>query len=74
MKYGLQIMINGKRKKPKMKTKIPSGSKRDKTGPTKKQNKYKDPFYARKVYFLLSKGIHQHSAGYTINQRRNIKW
>lgn len=30
-----------------MKTKIPSGSRRDKTGKTAKQNKWNDPHYAK---------------------------
>jgi len=35
---------------------------RDKNKPTPKQNKYKNPAYARKVFFHLSKGMSQFKA------------
>ena len=43
---------------------------RTKHGPTPKQNKYKNPLYARKVFFHLSKGMSQIKAFGIIQKRK----
>lgn len=42
---------------------------RTKNGPTPKQNKYKNPLYARKVFFHLSKGMSQFKAVSIVRKR-----
>jgi len=53
-----------------MRDKIKSGSSRDKTEPTKKQNKYNNPLFARKIYFQLIKRMSERSAKGVITKRR----
>ena len=52
-----------------MKKKIPSGSKRDKTALTPKQNKHKNPQYARKSYSFTCTGMSKYKAGKIIEKR-----
>ncbi len=57
----------------KLKTKLPSGSPRDKIGKTRKNNKYNNPLYARKIFFQLLKRMWEGSAKGIITKRRRKK-
>jgi hypothetical protein len=53
--------------------KIPSGSARDKTRKTRKNNKYNNPLYARKIFFQLLQRMSAISAKGVITKRRRKK-